>query len=80
MQKEREREGFRQRDTFAIIIPRQIIIPAIKRAPSKEKKEEKEEEEKKKKKRRKKNKAKPRSTTAANCETPGVADRAFFSQ
>lgn len=32
-EKEGERERFRQRDTSAIIIPREIIIPAIKRHP-----------------------------------------------
>lgn len=31
--REAERERFRQRDTSAIIIPREIIIPAIKRHP-----------------------------------------------
>lgn len=38
---EREKEKFRQRDTSAIIIPREIIIPAIKRHCTEEKKEEK---------------------------------------
>lgn len=33
---EGERERFRQRDTSAIIIPREIIIPAIKRHPGEE--------------------------------------------
>lgn len=38
---QRKREKFRQRDISAIIIPREIIIPAIKWHRTKEKKEKK---------------------------------------
>lgn len=52
-ERERKREGgkrereerFRQRDTSAIIIPREIIIPAIKRHPGGEGEREEGEEE-----------------------------------